>query len=242
MTNDYVIIGCGGIGYHLAEPLARMLMPMPRSRLFLVDGKPVRRKNLLRQFGTDDIGRSKAECLAGHVRRVLREDDPNVSIVPVDAFVEPELLAHHEEWLSSQNPTIFVCVDNKPSRVYVEDLVEDRFRSCTVISGGNEEIDGQAVLFRRKNGRTVDPLPSEIDPDLAEHDNQMPSSLPCDEATESEPQLALANMGAALAMLGLWYGQVLNTPDRADRRFNYARFNVSTPEIFPSTESAMAEA
>ncbi len=239
MRKTYVIAGCGGIGHALAELLARMLMSSPAD-LYLIDGKAVRTANLARQFGASDIGENKANALARKLSAIVG-DNENLNIIPVPNYLEPCLEAAHD-WLSVEDPTVFLCVDTAASRVCIEDMLCKHFRSFTLIAGGNAEFDGQATFGRREKGKTKQPLPTEVNPDIrAKSDGRTPSMIPCDEQQVSEPQLVIANAQAAICMLSLWYGQILNTPKRADRRFNYVTFNVQTPEVFPSIRPALQE-
>lgn len=242
MIKNYVIIGCGGIGFRLAEPLLRMLLPVPGAQLFLVDGKDVRHKNLSRQHGSASVGLNKAVAVARSLEALV--PDSGVKIVPVEHYLEEEFINQHDRWLKLDEMVVFAGVDNKPSRVFIEDAIQQHVSGeCVLISGGNDEDSGQAVLTRFKRRKPLDPLPSEIDPDLLIYDDgRMPSKIPCDEATESEPQLPIANMGAAWCMLSLWYSQIVLTPEREDRRFTHARFDATTPEVFPSTRTAMSHA
>lgn len=234
------LVGCGGIGYHLAEPLFRLLAARPESELYLVDGKDVRMKNLDRQFDRAAFAQNKAEVLAERLER-LQPDHHRVHVRAFPHFLEPALLDFHAEWLRDERPlTLFCGVDNAVSRVYLEQLLLRR-RDITFVTGGNGWSSGQVVLFRRRNGRSLDPLPSEIDPDLlerAESAAHYPSTEPCDELTPSQPQLGLANMGAAWAMLSLWYAKVLIPVPSV--RYNYLSFDVLAPHVSPFERPALS--
>lgn len=235
----FVLIGCGGIGYYTAEILLRMLLPRGNAELYLVDGKEVRAKNLERQFGVNEVGINKAEALANLISNRLLGDDSTVRVIPVPHYFENALINQHQDWYQD-GVTVFSGVDNKPTRVYIDDMMAD-LRDVTYVSMGNAETDGQSILYVRRNHKPVDPwgkLPSEIHPDLHEFDDgRMPSEIPCDEVVQSEPQLALANMGAAWSGLSLWYGQASQEP-ATGRRFNEATFNITYPHVSPCTSTA----
>lgn len=234
-----VVVGCGGIGYHLAEPLLRMLLPQPDARLYLIDGKAVRTRNLARQFELSDIGENKAKALAARISRI-KDPASTVRVIPIDQYLEDgALFEFHKEWFFNENTVVFSGVDSKASRVVFEELFQDRKFTGTFISAGNDEIDGQVACCQFVRGVPQGPMPSEIDPDLLINDGRMPSQIPCDEAVVSEPQHVLGNLGAAITMLGFWYSQFLNTP-ADNRRFNYAHFNMKTPEVFPSNRKALS--
>lgn len=229
----YALIGCGGVGYALAPTLTRMLMAA-QSSFYLVDGKTIRTANLARQFASSDVGHNKAEALADTCRRLIPIESP-LKIHAVASYLEPATADQHE-WLKHDDLVVFLAADTKASRVAVERILDDTDSDFTLVSGGNNEWDGQAVITRRRKGKYLDPLPSQVNPNLLENDGRTPSMIPCDELAVSEPQLVIANVQTAACMLGLWYSQVLNKPKRA---FNHVAFNMKTPEVFPSVRVAL---
>lgn len=220
-----VVVGAGGTGYHLAPPLARLLAARRGSTLVVVDGKEVRNANLTRQHGRTDVGCNKADVLAGRIVELLGADALTVEAVPV--FLEPGERAVHD-WLDRPNLHVFSCVDNFGTRAYLETELGAR-RDATMVDGGNDEFDGQASLWVRRNGVDVTPRPTAINPEARAGDQRLPSQIPCDEAVVSQPQLVLANLQSALAMLSLWYAFTHEYPtDGVDTAAlpNYARFDV----------------
>lgn len=237
MKNTFVMIGCGGIGYHMADSLVRLVRNIEDSELYLVDGKRVLNKNLARQFGEGDVGRPKAELLAEKLSASLLGPDDSLRIIPIPEFVEYDNFDEHP-WITAERLTVFSGVDLNSSRVLLEDIAAQR-EEMTLLSAGNHIVDGQAVLFRKRDGKNIDPLPSEIDPEILDNDGAMPSEIPCDEAVVSAPQLALANSQAGIAMLSLWYSQVLNEPE-SGKEFNYVTFNVAEPHVSRFNRPALA--
>lgn len=235
----FAIIGCGGIGYRLAEELLRMLLPEGNAELYLIDGKDVRSKNLERQFGVTDVGVNKAEALANLIATRLLDENSTVRVIAVPHYFEDALLSQHQDWYVN-GVTVFSGVDNKPTRVYIDDKMSE-LKDVTYISAGNAEVNGQSTLYVKQNWKGQAPwdkLPSELHPDLHDfEDGRMPSEIPCDEIVQSEPQLALANMGAAWSAMSLWYGQVVLTP-ADNRRFNEATFSIKEPHVSPLIATA----
>lgn len=236
MTEHFVIVGCGGTGYALAEPLLRLLLPQPDVELWLVDGKPVRSANMARQFGLGDVGRNKAEALADHLRR-LKPPATGPHIGVVDRYFESGQLAAHDAWYGAEHLTVFCCVDSNAARMDIEPLIARR-RDVTYLDGGNEEWDGQVVLYRRRRGKALDPLPSEINPELLNNDGRLASRIPCDERAAASPQFVVANMGSAWSMLGLWLA-ARNAPTDPP---NYAMFDSRIPAVRSSRRSALKDA
>ena len=239
MQETFVVLGCGGTGYALAEPLLRLLLPRAGAELWLADGKAVRSANMHRQFGLTDVGLNKAEALARHVRRLLPAGaGPVVRAVP--QYFESGTLTAHREWFDAPRLTVFGCIDNNAARVDVEQLLTRR-RDVVYLDGGNEEWHGQATLYRRSRGRALDPLPSEINPELLAHDGRLASRIPCDETTAASPQFVLANMGSAWCMLSLWLALCSADPVRADAH-NYASFDSRLPIVKASRRPALRDA
>lgn len=243
MTNqitDYVIIGCGGTGYSLAEPLLRMIMPQKKANLWLIDGKTVRSQNMMRQFGLSDVGINKAVALKNHISRILDPKTTGIKITAIPHYLEPALIGSHREWLSAEHIAVFCCIDSKAGRVYFEDLLSER-RNVVYIDAGNEEWDGQAVFYQKVDGKELYPRPTEINPELLENDNRMPSQIPCDELAVSSPQFAVANMAAALSALMLWTAKIHVTDNSVgDKSTNYVVFDTRSPCMLPKVRQALA--
>lgn len=79
-----LVVGCGGLGGHLLDQLARIGVGAIRA----VDGDVFEASNLNRQLLSQPglLGQSKAEAAAQHVRRV----NPQVSVEAVTAFLTEE--------------------------------------------------------------------------------------------------------------------------------------------------------
>jgi molybdopterin/thiamine biosynthesis adenylyltransferase len=231
MTN-YVVIGCGGIGSKLVPELARMTFREP-GNLILVDGKGVRSHNVDRQFSITEVGLNKARAMAGNLRSMLPTSS-KLEVTVIEQYLS-ESLIHEHPWTKSKDQTVvFCCVDNKPSRIFIEDVV-DQMPNVWLISSGNDTISGQAVITVKKHNEFVKPFdkfPSDLDPTLHDmDDDRTPDQIPCDEAIMSEPQISLANMGAAFASLGLWYAQ---KEQNVCQEINEVTFNIEYPHVSPA--------
>jgi PRTRC genetic system ThiF family protein len=135
--NKIVIIGCGGNGSHIVSDIVRLVGTIGRPiEIVLVDGDKVEEKNLIRQhFAEADLGRNKAEVLAGRYG--------NAYNVPV-GFV-PEFLteANKSSIIRGMGrPGVFItCTDNLKSRKIVSEQVGHVW-----IDLGNEEFGGQVTF------------------------------------------------------------------------------------------------
>ena len=76
---------------------------------------------------------------------------------------------------------------------------------ATLISGGNDEIDGNVQLVRRRNGVSLDGTLSEIHPEIATATDGPASGEGCAARVAERSQLLVTNLMVASAMLNcLW--------------------------------------
>ena len=98
-----------------------------------------------------------------------------------------------------------LAVDNHPTRALVDRHIAG-LADVTLISGGNDETDGNVQLVRRRDGYSVDGHLTEIHPEigLAVESDVMPGTG-CAALTAERPQLVVTNLMVASAMLNcLW--------------------------------------
>ena len=203
MAERVVLIGCGGIGSQLAGPLVRYLSsrPEPRPLLVLVDGDAFEAGNLTRQAcAVGDLGTNKAEALA----RVARSAGLAVQVVA--EFVTRANVGH----VVREGDLVLLAVDNHATRALVDRHVATLL-DATLISGGNDETDGNVQLVRRRDGWSVDGHLVEIHPEIGEAGGTgPPGDDGCLAHVVERPQLLATNLMVASAMLScLW--QLLET-------------------------------
>ena len=153
----FVIVGCGGVGYCLSEPLIRGIANWPafqRKELVLIDGDVIEEKNITRVFSRADIGKPKCVALAEKLNSLY----PEVKITAVPLYLDYKketievvkgALRMTGTELHSSGIHVFGCVDNRPTRVLIERYLEQMlgykgFWSYT--DGGNSLTSGQAML------------------------------------------------------------------------------------------------
>lgn len=197
MHERIVLIGCGGIGSQLLPPLTRYVAsrPEPRPLLVLVDGDVFEPDNLGRQVcSMRDLGTNKAEALAAIARdariscQVIGEhiDEGNVGLVVRDGDL------------------VLLAVDNHPTRALVDRHLLS-LADATLISGGNDETDGNVQLVRRRGGRSVDGHLTEIHPEIGEGSEQGAREPGCQVLATEHPQLLVTNLMVAATMLNsIW--------------------------------------
>jgi molybdopterin/thiamine biosynthesis adenylyltransferase len=197
---NIVIIGLGGIGSILCERLARFLTysAEPGVSLLLVDGDSYESKNFERQDFTR-MG-NKAEVKAADLK--MQFSKLNVSSFP--AFVNDTNLAQ----VIKEGNIVFLCVDNHKTRMIVSNYCK-ALTDITLISGGNDLIDGNVQIYIRKSGRDLTPDLCSYHPEIANPDDKSPEEMSCEELSVSEPQLYFANLGVATIMCWAFYNAVV---------------------------------
>ena len=233
MNERIVLIGLGGIGSQLLPSLVRYLSfrPAPRPLLVLVDGDAYEPGNRSRQLFPDDaLGTNKAEALA-HVFR-----GSGLAIQAVAEFVGPANVG----FVVREDDLCLLAVDNHPTRSLVDRHIA-ALTNVTLISGGNDETDGNVQLVRRRDGVSVDGHLVEIHPEigLATESDVRPGTG-CAALAAERPQLVVTNLMVASAMLNcLWavieqgsvpYSEVyLDVVHNAARSRSWFRVPASTP-------------
>ncbi len=195
-----IIIGLGGIGSALVEPLARYLNYNGGPKeLTLVDGDSYEKRNLERQKAAiEDLDRNKAEVHAVRLRSTFKG----------------LTVAWHGEYATAANirslirdgDLVFACVDNHSTRKMLQDHCQ-RLRDVILISGGNELYDGNAQVFIKRAGRQLTPTIHKYHPEIAFPADKPPDQLSCDElAAMGNEQLLFTNLTVAVLMLNAFYG------------------------------------
>jgi hypothetical protein len=151
------VVGCGGTGGFLAEAVARLLLGRA-ARLFLIDPDRVEPHNVARQaFDREDVGRFKAEVLAGRLaRRFGRE--VGYSVLPYDAERHARVFGDGRSRLD----LLVGCVDNGAARRALAAALDGSRpgvagagirRSVWWLDAGNGRNSGQVLLGNATRGR-----------------------------------------------------------------------------------------
>lgn len=197
MGSRIVLIGLGGIGSQLLPSLVRYLSfrPEPRPLLVLVDGDAYEPANRSRQLFPDDaMGTNKAEALA----RVF--GGGALAVQAIAEYVRPDNVG----LVVRDGDICLLAVDNHPARALVDRYIAD-LSDVTLISGGNDETDGNVQLVRRRDGWSVDGHLTEIHPEIGMATEEEPRGTGCQVLAAARPQLVVTNLMVASAMLNcLW--------------------------------------
>lgn len=202
-----VIVGLGGIGSNLVEPLCRFVSfsqkeQVPK-RVILIDGKAYKERNRERQ---------KFSALANKAETTkewLSPISPDLVIEAKPCFVDKNnILA-----LVREDDIVFLGCDNHSTRKLISDHIAS-LENALLISGGNELYDGNIQVYERKNGEDSTPPLTFQHPEIEEPADRNPSELSCEElAKAGEPQLLPVNLTVATLMLNAftaWVGGFLS--------------------------------
>ena len=196
MPERIVLVGLGGIGSQLVPSLVRYLAfrPEPRPTLVLVDGDAYEPSNRTRQvFPETAIGTNKAEALAEVYRGLTVQ-------AVADYLTEANIAT-----VIRDGDVVLMAVDNHWTR-FVVDRHLATLDEVTLISGGNDETDGNVQLVRRRNGEFVDGGLAEIHREIGRAtEAEFAARNGCERQVEERPQLVVTNLMVASAMLNcLW--------------------------------------
>jgi molybdopterin/thiamine biosynthesis adenylyltransferase len=195
-----VVVGLGGIGSLLVEPLARYLNSIDTCKeLVLMDGDTYSSSNSDRQrMNEADVGQNKAEVQA----RLLRPHFTDLSITAKPEFVGPrnagEILAEED--------VVFLCVDNHATRKLVSDQAR-RLHDVLLISAGNDYTDGNVQIYWKKHGRQHTAPLDKHHEEIRYPRDRNPAELSCEELAllPGGGQVIFANLTAAALALNAFY-------------------------------------
>ncbi len=192
------VVGAGGIGSWLLQPLALYLNYSGGDEdvvLTVIDGDRYEPRNRDRQL-FDRIG-NKAEVAAER----LKKEFPEISIRAYGEFVAPDSI----EYLLEDGDTILLCVDNHKTRKLVSDFCRD-LDSVVLISGGNEYTDGNIQVYVRKDRVDMTlPLANRFHPEIQRPKDRSPHEVGCGEQVAAEPQIIPTNFTIAALMLNAFW-------------------------------------
>lgn len=191
-----IIVGLGGVGTHLANPLCRYLAyAHPRTRVTLIDGDNYEQRNAERQVFRE-LG-NKAEVTA----KELQEEFADLEIE-----AKPHFLTEDNIFVFvPEGSHVFCGVDNHASRKLLSEYCAT-LQDVILISGGNDFDDGNVQVYIRQDGKDLtDPL-TKFHEEIAAPRDRNPAELSCEErAATSAPQLVFANLKVATEMANAFW-------------------------------------
>ncbi len=199
MVGRAVVIGLGGIGSNIVDPLARTLTfsksNRKAERIILVDGDKYEPKNMERQRGKVYLNKAEA------TKDWITESFPDLE---VDA--KPHYVDHKNIYLFvKEGDVVFMCVDNHATRKVLSDHMAT-LRNGLLISGGNEEYDGNVQIHERRGGGDFTPPITYLHPEIDKPTDKNPATLNCGEliVTQGATQVLAVNFTIASLMLNAY--------------------------------------
>lgn len=206
-----VIIGCGGIGSHLAHGLAMQLEHhAPRSTLVLVDGDVFEPKNSIRQEFT------KLGNKAMVVRDDIKDRARNTFVLARPVWIVAEAPNSDDEDAAYMTPAdiidegdhVFCVVDNYAARKLVLDYAST-LDNIDIYTGGNgsvetgDPLEGSIYHYVRRDGEDVTMHPAVMHQEFVNPQDRNPGELSCQEraALDGGTQLAAINIAVASFLL-----------------------------------------
>jgi molybdopterin/thiamine biosynthesis adenylyltransferase len=197
-----IIVGLGGIGSNLIEPLCRILAyavdrERAPKRVILIDGKAYKERNRERQKFSALA--NKAEVTIDWLKPLFPELDIEARPYFIDSNNIPALIRDGD--------IVFLGCDNHATRNLISAHVGS-LDNALLISGGNELYDGNAQIYERREGNDVTPSLIFQHPEIENPSDRNPAELSCEElAKAGEPQILAVNLTIATLMLNsftLW--------------------------------------
>lgn len=224
------IIGAGGIGSYLIEPLSRYLNYLDDEvEVTVIDGDKYEDNNRLRQR-FESFG-NKAQ----HTIDLLKESFPRIHF-----RAKPEYLTENNIITNiRENDIVFMCVDNHATRKLVSDRCEE-LDNVTLFSGGNDFTDGNVIYFNRSNGRNVTKPPTALYNSIANPQDKNPGSLTeqerlgCQREAQANPQLLFTNLAIASTMLNCYYAH-----EKGKANFEQVYVDILTQRSRPAPERVL---
>lgn len=202
---NIAVVGTGGTGGAFLARFCQFLSGMDKKsyHLTICDGDVVEKKNIQRQpFTLEDIGKNKAEVLAG-----IFNDMYGLDVGYSDRYIDNTddidmLFAHYTGY--SNVYVLIGTVDNHAARLEMDRYFKKHNGAMLYIDSGNEYSHGQVVFAAKNNkGQIFSPPMSEYFPEvLAGGVSRKDES--CEVLNNSAPQhLATNNLAGNIIFAGL---------------------------------------
>jgi len=200
-----VIIGLGGIGSWLAEPLIRYAYKKYNDTLevLLIDGDSYSNSNLERQsIHPKLMGMNKASAIALKLRQYFPEVD-------IKEYPEYLNLKNIDILRSEHTSYVFNCCDNNFCRKIVSEYMDKKYmNNYFLFSGGNELYDGNSHIQQRNRYNGKSELLTVTHPEVGEaSENEDRGAMSCGQIAElpASGQIIFTNFWCAAIMLQQFY-------------------------------------
>lgn len=201
-TRKIKVIGAGGIGGYLLDPLARYLSYTgDHCEVTVIDGDKFEERNRERQRYAHGLT-NKAEAAVED----LREEFPKVHFrAKTEYLTEDNVISAIRE-----GDVVFMGVDNHATRKLVADRCKE-LDDILLISGGNGYTDGDVLVHWRKDGIDKTPPITDTAPEIKTPKDKNPGLFTdtdrqgCQAQAINNPQLLFTNLDIASCMLNCYY-------------------------------------
>lgn len=189
------LIGLGGTGGYLLEPLVRLLTFHSLTKYINIicwEADTVEETNITRQiYYSDDIGRIKA---INKIKQ-LKQLNNNIKLIP-EYCNKTKLL----KYLDIEDSIVIATVDNFASRKSFIEAIYESNNNHVFISPGNGLSNGQCYSFYYKN-KQLTGFDCLLLPEWNKPKDEIPKVTNCIQESVSSPQLISANFMSALVVL-----------------------------------------
>ena len=216
-TRKIKLIGAGGIGCCLVEPLCRYVSFKSdhSCELTIIDGDRYEEKNRERQ--------KFINCQNKATEMVALNKDffPKIHFRSKEEYITEDNVVS----LIREGDCVMLCVDNHATRKVVSESCSE-LDNVTLISGGNDYTDGNVIVYIRKDGKDVTKSPIDLYPSIANPKDRNPGTLTdadrqsCHTEAFDNPQLVPTNLAAASIMLNCY------------RLWDLGQYNTSKEQVF----------
>jgi hypothetical protein len=223
------IIGLGGVGSIVTRYGAMLLATLAKVgnvRLVLIDGDVFEASNATRMFFSG-YGNKAAVTRADLLPRFA---DSRLTMLAIEEYVTPENCPR----LLQDRDIVIATVDNHASRKLISDYCAAHLNNVVLISGGNDGVGpdsagkirrgtyGNCQIFIRSEGRDLSPSLTRYHSEIGNPADQLPTDQGCAELVSSVPQLLLANLQAAAAILNTLWLHLCNASHYSELAFDIA--------------------
>ncbi len=218
-----VVIGLGGIGTNLIDPLCRTLVFSESKRaskqVLLLDGDAYESRNRERQRYVANGNKAEATKIW------LKESFPELEIEARGRYID----ADSAYLFIKEGDTVFLGVDNHATRKVVSVRMGE-LSNGLLISGGNDKYDGNVQIYERRNGEDHTPPLTYQHPEIENPPDKNPAELGCDKlVARGEPQIVSVNNFAA----GLMLSSYVIWLESGELPYREAYFDIKTGRVRP---------
>lgn len=190
-----ILVGAGGTGSIIAEPMMRLLAYHPNGckTLVIADGDKYENKNHERQMFSGR--RNKAETTKRRLKNPAKAC--GVEVIAISDYLSAMNFTEILDGLPNEL-LVVTAVDNYASRREIIQILSDRKKlNFTVVDPGNELDHGDVTTSIFRNGKWLGPNPLKKHPKIAKPADRIPDRGGCTAAAKSAPQLLVSNFWAA---------------------------------------------